>query len=73
MHLFFIQIRRSIIIFGKVDAFVYVIEFQKRGLSHAYILIILNHEYKITNADKYDQYVQAEIPNKEQKSRIKNQ
>lgn len=52
-------------IFGKVAAYVYVIEFQKRGLPHAHMLIILNRGYKITNADDYDKYVSAELPNKE--------
>ena len=34
-------------ILGKVIAYVYVIEFQKRGLLHAYILIILVSENKL--------------------------
>ncbi|PKY39565.1 hypothetical protein RhiirA4_308615, partial [Rhizophagus irregularis] len=32
---------------GKVIAYVYVIEFQKRGLPHAHILLILNPEDKL--------------------------
>jgi hypothetical protein len=39
---------------------VYVIEFQKRGLPHAHILIIRRH--KLTLADDVDKFVTAEIP-----------
>ncbi|KAK9279906.1 hypothetical protein L1049_013590 [Liquidambar formosana] len=49
-------------IFGKVAAHVYVIEFQKRGLSHAHMLIILKPGYKITTPNLYDKFVCAEIP-----------
>ncbi|XP_020243540.1 uncharacterized protein LOC109821791 [Asparagus officinalis] len=49
-------------IFGKVVAHVHVIEFQKRGLPHAHILIILIGDHKITLSDQYDKYVSAEIP-----------
>ncbi|XP_062103228.1 uncharacterized protein LOC133814255 [Humulus lupulus] len=34
-------------IFGKVSAYVYVIEHQKRGLPHAHFLIILQNEWKL--------------------------
>ncbi|KAL7099021.1 hypothetical protein ACP275_09G055800 [Erythranthe tilingii] len=40
-------------IFGKVVAHVHVIEFQKRGLPHAHILVIMKFEYKITNEEQY--------------------
>ncbi|CAH1424037.1 unnamed protein product [Lactuca virosa] len=46
-----------------VSAYVYVIEFQKRGLPHAHFLLIMKPEWKLTNADHYDKYVCAEIPN----------
>jgi hypothetical protein len=45
---------------GEVVAWMYVIEFQKRGLPHAHILIIRKH--KITTADDVDKFVSAEIP-----------
>ncbi|CAH1412021.1 unnamed protein product [Lactuca virosa] len=48
---------------GVVSAYVYVIEFQKRGLPHAHFLLIMKPEWKLTNADHYDKYVCAEIPN----------
>ncbi len=49
-------------VFGKSIAFVYTIEFQKRGLPHAHILITLRREDKFNTASKVDQFVQAEIP-----------
>ncbi|XP_076927916.1 uncharacterized protein LOC143591651 [Bidens hawaiensis] len=48
---------------GEVKANVYVIEFQKRGLPHAHILIMYP-QYKIKNPDHYDKVVCAEIPDK---------
>ncbi|KAK4394704.1 hypothetical protein Sango_1624700 [Sesamum angolense] len=52
-------------IFGKVADHVYVIEFQKRGLPHAHMLIILKSEYKITTPDHFDRFVCAELPDRE--------
>lgn len=46
--------------FGKPLAYVYVIEFQKRGLPHCHILIILNYNSKPLSPD--DKFVSAEIP-----------
>ena len=51
-------------IFGIVKAHMYVIEFQKRGLPHAHILIILDDNSKPRNSDDYDNIVKAEIPDK---------
>ena len=48
--------------FGKVMAYVYVVEFQKRGLPHAHILLILAPEDKIHSVEKYDSVISAEIP-----------
>lgn len=50
-------------VLGEVGAYAYVIEFQKRGLPHAHFLLIMTPEWKLTNADHYDKYVCAEIPN----------
>ena len=48
--------------FGKVLAYVYVVEFQKRGLPHAHILLILAPEDKIHSVENYNTIVSAEIP-----------
>ena len=50
-------------IFGEITAYVYTIEFQKRGLPHAHILLILDPSCKPNSPDDYDKYVSAEIPN----------
>ena len=39
-------------IFGKVTAYIYVIEFQKRGLPLVHLLLTLDEESKIRNKDK---------------------
>ncbi|KAL4566121.1 hypothetical protein LXL04_030231 [Taraxacum kok-saghyz] len=49
-------------ILGKVRAYVYVVEFQKRGLPHAHFLLIMRAEDKLKNPEQYDQKVCAEIP-----------
>src|SRR5215471_11463875 len=48
--------------FEKVVAYVYVIEFQKRGLPHAHILLILASKDKLRSVEEYDFIVSAEIP-----------
>ncbi len=49
-------------IFGKVSAMVYVVEFQKRGLPHAHILLILDTEDKIKSIEEIDDMICAELP-----------
>ncbi|XP_074265742.1 uncharacterized protein LOC141588186 [Silene latifolia] len=44
-------------IFGNDAGYVYVVEFQKRGLSHAHFLIILDSDSKIRTPDQYDEFV----------------
>ena len=43
----------------------YVIEFQKRGLPHCHILIILKNEYKLKSIEQINKAIWAEIPDKE--------
>lgn len=57
-------------ILGKVIAHIYVIEFQKRGLPHAHILLIFADEDKLRSADQYDKLICAEIPNKDTHPRL---
>jgi len=47
---------------GKVIAHVYTIEFQKRGLPHAHILLILAEEDKPRTPEMVDKLVSAELP-----------
>ncbi|XP_031122581.1 uncharacterized protein LOC116025489 [Ipomoea triloba] len=51
--------------FGEISAYTYVIEFQKRGLPHAHFLIILKNKSMMASSSFVDEYVCAEIPNKE--------
>ncbi|ONM18760.1 hypothetical protein ZEAMMB73_Zm00001d004347 [Zea mays] len=51
-------------ILGKIHAYVYVVEFQKRGLPHAHFLLIMQRKYKLTCPDQYDLLISAEIPDK---------
>ena len=51
--------------FGAIDAMVHVVEYQKRGLFHAHILLILKADDKPRCADDYDAIVCAEIPDKD--------
>ncbi|XP_076940460.1 uncharacterized protein LOC143609647 [Bidens hawaiensis] len=48
---------------GEVKAYIYIIEFQKRGLPYAHFLLIMYSQHKISNPDHYDKVVCAEIPN----------
>jgi len=47
---------------GRVCAHCYAIEFQKRGLPHAHILIIFRASDKVRTVDDVDDLISAEIP-----------
>ena len=49
-------------IFGDVVGYLWVVEFQKRGLPHAHILIILDSKDIPKTAEQVDQIVCAELP-----------
>lgn len=51
-------------IFGRVLAIIYTIEFQKRGLPHAHILITLHEDDKFITAADIDSAVSAELPDR---------
>lgn len=60
MHLL---VKRAL--FGKVAGLVSMIEFQKRGLPHAHILLILENEWKPIDTTHYDKIVCSELPDKD--------
>ena len=49
-------------ILGKVPAFMWVIEFQKRGLPHAHILVILSEDDRVTSGTDVDNIISAQLP-----------
>ncbi|XP_021995336.1 uncharacterized protein LOC110892485 [Helianthus annuus] len=53
-------------LFGKVDAVVYTVEFQKRGLPHAHICLFMNLNDKLHTVEHVDPFISAEIPNKDE-------
>ncbi|KAF7839029.1 putative PIF1 DNA helicase/replication protein A1-like protein [Senna tora] len=52
-------------LYGKCSADIYTIQFQKRGLPHAHILLWLSAEDKFTTASQIDLVIFAEIPNRD--------
>ncbi|CAH9141764.1 unnamed protein product [Cuscuta epithymum] len=52
-------------VFGLVRAVIYTIEFQKRGLPHAHILIFLHPQYRYPHPDDIDKIISAELPDEE--------
>lgn len=49
-------------VFGDMEALSCTTEFQKRGLPHEHILIILKAQFKPRNTDDYDKFVSSELP-----------
>ena len=58
--------------FGAVAANVHNVEFQKRGLPHAHILVTLKDGYKLTTVQDIAKYISAEIPDHENDSVLYN-
>ena len=64
-YLYLKQLMKDILhgeIFGKVDAYLWTIEFQKRGLPHQHLLIILSNHDRLITPDFVDSLISAEIP-----------
>ncbi|XP_016206045.1 uncharacterized protein LOC107646372 [Arachis ipaensis] len=64
----FEQLKEDVITKGvlkKVKSYIYVTEFQKRGLPHVHMLLILENNDKLIDPEHYDSLVRAEIPSKE--------
>jgi Helitron helicase-like domain at N-terminus len=58
-------------VLGRCTAFVYTVEFQKRGLLHAHILIVLENDYKF-KPERINVVVSAEIPEVRENPRLKS-
>ncbi|XP_072090405.1 uncharacterized protein [Arachis hypogaea] len=57
-------------IFGKILGYVCTVEFQKRGLPHAHILVFMSNEFKTQTLDDIDKHITAEIPNKNKRPNL---
>lgn len=51
-------------IFGRIQYYIYSIEFQKCGLPHAHILVSLYPNSKISTTSQIDEYISAEMPSR---------
>ena len=49
-------------VFGEVEGYLVTVEWQKRGLPHAHILIILKRRFRLLCTDDFDTIVSAELP-----------
>ncbi|KAF1854814.1 hypothetical protein Lal_00026526 [Lupinus albus] len=71
----FEQLREDVIdkgVLGNVKSYMYVTEFQKRGLPHVHMLLILENNDKLRSPEEYDAIVRAEIPNYEEEPELHN-
>ncbi|KAF8087030.1 hypothetical protein N665_0602s0013 [Sinapis alba] len=48
----------------KTVSAIYTVEFQKRGLPHAHILLFMDSQHKLPNAEDIDRIISAEIPDR---------
>ncbi|XP_051167634.1 uncharacterized protein LOC127285579 [Leptopilina boulardi] len=67
-HLVEVVVRQKL--FGEVKSFVYVTEFQKRGLPHIHMLVILKEKSKILTPESVDRFISAEIPDEKTNSTL---
>ena len=49
-------------IFGRTVAFMHVVEYQKRGLPHAHILLVVSDEHRLRKPADVDNVISAELP-----------
>ena len=57
-------------VLGKSKACVWTVEFQKRGIPHAHILLTMQSSHKIRNTLELDKIISAEIPDPNQNPRL---
>lgn len=57
-------------ILGRTIGYVYTVEYQKRGLPHAHILLIMEPSARPLSCEAYDRFVCAQIPNPDTHPRL---
>ncbi|KAL6742313.1 hypothetical protein Aduo_015474 [Ancylostoma duodenale] len=57
-------------VLGRVAAYVAVVEWQKRGLPHCHMLLIMTTDAKPRNPEQVDAAVQAHLPNPDEDNRL---
>ncbi|KAK8807140.1 hypothetical protein WA158_003899 [Blastocystis sp. Blastoise] len=57
-------------VFGKAQAITYTVEFQKRGLPHAHILLNVEQQDKIHDTNELDSIICAYLPDEEKDPRL---
>ncbi|XP_028775968.1 uncharacterized protein LOC114732794 [Neltuma alba] len=57
-------------IFGPIKAALYTIEFQKRGLPHAHIVLFLANQSYLDSPQEIDRVISAEIPDKNEQPEL---
>ncbi|KAK8812301.1 hypothetical protein WA158_007535 [Blastocystis sp. Blastoise] len=57
-------------VFGKAQAITYTVEFQKRGLPHAHILLNVEQQDKIHDTNELDSIICAYLPDEEKNPRL---
>ena len=64
-HLKFASLLNDIMvqkIFGKAIAYVYMVEYQKRGLSHVHLIVFLDRSNRLLTAQRVDSFICSELP-----------
>ncbi|XP_030850990.1 uncharacterized protein LOC754317 [Strongylocentrotus purpuratus] len=59
-------------VLGRPIAWIYVIEFQKRGLPHCHMLLMLSEDTKMRNPEDIDNLISAQIPDPDEDSVLYN-
>ncbi|XP_019416787.1 PREDICTED: uncharacterized protein LOC109328012 [Lupinus angustifolius] len=69
----FEQLRANVIdkgVLGNVKSYMCVTEFQKRGLPHVHMLLILEDNDKLRSPEEYDAIVRVEIPHYDEEPQL---
>ena len=53
-------------VFGEGVAYVYTVEYQKRGLPHIHLIVFLHPSARLSTPDRIDQFVSTEIPDEKE-------